>query len=261
MRIPKLALLLAMFLPFTAEAAMVEGFTDCEVKQAAAYWGVSPKKGAKRVKKALKTGDKSFWADFGNAKYTPADCRFADTGLTTQDAEVLAQYWGFGADVAGAKGFVEQKAAMGAMDMVWMALSDASYAGKKYDESYVDPDQDALTAFWSSTYHYCDARLLADFWGIDAYSGKITIGNKLKWGDAEELAYLQGQLAQGRTIAQQRGTSCQFYELNYTYDDAAMMAQLWRTDVSTAKTRMSDLVARGRDGEIRQQLGIARQGQ
>ena len=258
MRIPKLALLLALTLSFvaenTAQAAMVDGFTDCEVKQLATYWGVSPKKSAKRVKKAMKTGDKVFWGDYAQAKYTPASCTFDDTGLTYADAESLAQYWGLG-DPFAAKKFVEEKVATGGMDFVWAALSDASGGGKKFE----DPDAEPLAAFWASQFHYCDARMLADFWGTDAYNGKVSIGYKVMDGSPDQLAYLQGQLAQGRTLAQQRGAACQFIELNYTYDDAAMMAQLWRTGVDQAKTRMSDLVGHGRDGEIRQQLAIARQ--
>lgn len=258
MRIPKLALLLALSLSFaletTAEAAMVDGFTDCEVKQVAGYWGVSPKKGAKRIKKAMKTGDKMFWNDYAQAKYMPAACTFDDTGLTYADAELLAGYWGM-TDPYAAKQFVEEKAAAGSIDFVWAALSDASGGGKKFE----DPDAAPLAAFWASTFHYCDARMLAEFWGVDAYNGKVSIGYKLMDGSPDQLAYLQGELAQGRTAAQQRGAACQFVELNYTYDDAAMMAQLWRTGVEEAKTRMGDLVGRGRDGEIRQQLAIARQ--
>ena len=183
----------------------------------------------------------------------PANCTFDDIGLTYTDAELLATYWGL-PSASDAKKFVEEKAATGGVDFVWAALSDASSNGKKYD---VDPDQEPLAAFWASQFHYCDARILAEFWGTDAHNGKVSIGYKLLDGSPDQLAYLQGELARGRTMAQQRGATCQFVELNYTYDDAAMMAQLWRTGVDEAKTRMSDLVGRGRDGEIRQQLAIA----
>lgn len=246
-----LVVLLALSAWGTAQASSLDNYvTKCEVKQIAAEWKMSIGQAKKELKREIAKGDKSYYSALDSAAYMPANCRFSETGLLRSDAETLAGLWG--TDVPGAMRNIEQKFANGDGKLVRDAL-----AGKMPPTDW-KADADEAGRFFASNYHYCDARVLADLWGIDVYSGKKLIGRKLNWGDPATMSYLEGELARGRAQAAAAGHPCEFVELSYSYDDATTLASVWGVPVEQAKTRMADMVMKGRDGELRQQIAMRR---
>jgi hypothetical protein len=90
-----------------------------------------------------------------------------------------------------------------------------------------------IDAFFSSSYNYWDARVLADFWGQSVYDSKARIGRKILWGK-KDVAILEQFLVDARikhleSIANASTPSSYTYygESGYTYDDAEVLAKFW----------------------------------
>lgn len=110
-----------------------------------------------------------------------------------------------------------------------------------------------IRTFWESSYRFCDARLLAMYWGEDVYSAKATIGRKVGWGDWETI---ENNLAGARQMAQARGIGrCSFAESEFTYEDAALLADVWGLlDPIEAKSRIEVALFNGQGQQVRDLL-------
>jgi len=267
MRIPSLLLLLALF-PSIAEASALKGVTVCDLTRLSAMYGESPA----QVKKMLRMDARKsamiptergsmneiVYEEVLSARKIGGDCTFAQTSYSYADAQRLATAWGV--DPATAQSFVEQKIGAAQEDEVASLLGNPVYDTYDYGQDYKaydeeakvpDPDSMALDAFWASNlYTYCDARLVGEAWQTDVYSAKINIGTKLSTGDQAALGALEQTLAGARRNALMHGERCEFWETDYTADDAQQLARIWGISVDNAKSRASDMVLRGQNRAI-----------
>lgn len=102
-------------------------------------------------------------------------------------------------------------------------------------------------AFYNAGFNYCDATLLAAYWGGDSYSAKLTAGDKIKRKNKKGV---NNALAQGRTMA-----SCEFSSTGHTYEDAQKLAAYWgMSTVGEAKNKVELLYTRGNSKKVRNDL-------
>jgi len=120
--------------------------------------------------------------------------------------------------------------------------------------------------FYSSpNYTYCDAKLLAHFWGVDAWTAKLEAGWKLANGAEGVVDDLLGQ-ARGMTEAQQQqsplGGFCGLEDADnppYSWDDLGLLAQYWgMNNAEEAKLRVVDALFYGGNARVVEDLGAAR---
>lgn len=98
------------------------------------------------------------------------------------------------------------------------------------------PQQD-ISAFFESSFDYCDAKLLAGFWGEGISEAKGTISFKLGVG-GESL--VRDSLKMAREKALQTGApTCSIYEMGYAPADAEALAKYFNySSTSEAKAAM-----------------------
>lgn len=89
-------------------------------------------------------------------------------------------------------------------------------------------EEAAVNAFYAGQkYTYCDARVLANFWGTDVWDAKVGGGEMLL---KREGSRLQQKLRDAADIWSQEGKSCNFEDMDnpvYSYDDAVSLAAFW----------------------------------
>ena len=101
--------------------------------------------------------------------------------------------------------------------------------------------------FYNSGYNYCDATLLAAYWGLDSYAAKVTAGQKIKRKNKQGV---KEALANGRTMA-----SCEFSATGHTYEDAEKLASYWgMANVVEAKNKVALLYTRGNSKQVKNAL-------
>lgn len=98
-------------------------------------------------------------------------------------------------------------------------------------------NNDEIQRYADSDYTYCDAKVLAAFWGEDVWSAKARIGRKIGWGDDRFLAQMRSQA--GVQSMSNPATQCQFYETMYSYKDAENLSKAWKISVSEAKATLA----------------------
>ena len=94
-----------------------------------------------------------------------------------------------------------------------------------------------VSQFHGSSYTYCDATILASFWGNSVYETKARVGMKISNGD---YSAINSFLKDARPVASKKGVQCNFYENGYSYDDAELLAGFWKIGISEAKTMIDD---------------------
>lgn len=100
-----------------------------------------------------------------------------------------------------------------------------------------DTEEREMNRFLNSKYTYCDARVLAGFWGQGELETKARIGRKIGWGDFDVLT---AELKKARKIAERAPTDyCPHYENGYTYEDAEVLSLLWGERIMKTKVRMA----------------------
>lgn len=110
-------------------------------------------------------------------------------------------------------------------------------------------EQQSIDAFSASQYHYCDAKLMADFWGESIWQAKAGIGARILLGSGD---YIPGKLQASRD----NGNQCNWSETGFGYEDAENIASLWGlSSVEEAKSKMAWLATMGDTGDINQVLG------
>ena len=73
-----------------------------------------------------------------------------------------------------------------------------------------------MKAYSESNYSFCDANVLAQFWGVDTQDAKLRLGRKILWGDHQTIGEILGQ-AYSRFGCQQ----------GFNFEDAPRVAELW----------------------------------
>lgn len=165
-------------------------------------------------------------------------CDWRDVPHSYEDAVKLGDYWGVG--TSGAKAKVASFYTNGQAGAVTDAL-------RRFDSERANNDA-AITRFFASGFNYCDAKMVGAYLGGTAYQGKILIGNKIGSGLIENVPWYIDQ-------ARSNGSKCTWGEVNYDYDDAERLAQMWSKSVGATKTAIANLVTMGRSDVIDGSLG------
>ena len=121
-----------------------------------------------------------------------------------------------------------------------------------------DLDRELNAFFASGKYTYCDAKILANYWGQSVVEAKARIGRKIIWGKKDVL-YLEQYMVDARVRALQNPEElCYFLENEYTYDDAVVLAKFWgdRTPWD-AKLRIERNLILGNKRIVQETLGLA----
>jgi len=124
-----------------------------------------------------------------------------------------------------------------------VTLAASSPALAQYSE-----DQ-AINSYSQSQYHYCDAKLVADFWNVEIWQGKVGIGEKILWGLGSNIPDL---LAMSRN----EGNACAWGETGFGYEDAERLSSLWNLGgVGQGKDKIAAMATAGYTNELNRALG------
>lgn len=103
----------------------------------------------------------------------------------------------------------------------------------------------ALIEAWVNAYHdsafgYCDAELLAAFWGHEVADAKARVGMKLQAG-ATELEIEKWHLGPARERAMDQGrTRCDIFNEGYSYEDVKAVSYMMGITEADAKVLLSE---------------------
>ena len=115
--------------------------------------------------------------------------------------------------------------------------------------SLASPAQaDPSDAFFSSSYTYCDAKLIGALWGISIENAKSQIGQKIVNGIGDNVPTI---LAESRRA----GNRCDWVDTSYAYSDAEELAGVWGTDVDRAKAKIAAYLTNGQKFVVDRALG------
>ncbi len=181
-------------------------------------------------------------------------CRFHMLPLTYADAEALAAYWGI--SVSEAKTRAEDKVHYGNEQyLVETVVVQAREALPEGSEQYVEVDATAanLEAFAKSSYDACHANMLVGtYFGESVAEVKDLIGYKAANGWTGPV---DSMLDKARAQHRASGTKpCAFHQTPFTYDDAVLLAQVWKSDVAEAKARVESKYAAGSETVVKDAL-------
>ncbi|MCB9760349.1 MAG: hypothetical protein H6739_10975 [Alphaproteobacteria bacterium] len=229
-------------------------FGFCDARMLADLWQHSVEDAQARVGMKLKAGVEDWQIDkwfidparekaIANGLY----CDPFDEGYKLSDVEALAQAWGIG--VSDAKLVLSEKLVYGGRELAdyavqdaWMSTDGAYYDGE-YDEGMEDEGYLA-EAFWQSALTYCDARLLAEWWGVDPWDAKVALGQKVTNGfSLDEIE--RDVMGPAREHARKRGEVCAIWEGDVSYEDADALACFWGTTLEDAKVRIGQKLTNG----------------
>lgn len=104
-------------------------------------------------------------------------------------------------------------------------------------------DEADIAAFGSSTYTYCDAKVLSHLWKKSIWDSKLLAGRKLRGGDGGVLRSAVGDAR--RATANLPAKRCSWDEAGFSYEDATKLAKLWNKSVIEAKAMMDQKIANG----------------
>jgi hypothetical protein len=110
-------------------------------------------------------------------------------------------------------------------------------------------EDDAMRAFFSSGYTYCDAKLVGALWGMDPGQGKAEIGYKVIGGFPANLRRVFGE-------SRANGNSCEWGDTGLSYSDAERLAAVWGLSTWDAKLKAADHYTHGRDYIVGNALGV-----
>jgi len=258
------------------EAFESASYTYCDAKLLANYWGKEImdskiRAGGKllqgqrqALEKTLKQARKG--AKQQQQKTKQPVCQY-DTvgGYTYDDAVLLAQDWGK-PSAWEAKLKIEQLLLDGQNASIQTALQRAKQASNKPTPPGKPAEDATINAYFNSGYTYCDAKLLATYWGMsEVLKSKVRIGEKLL---QKKPTLVVKALTQARSQAkkQQQKTkqpACQYNtDGGYTYDDAALLAQYWgKPSAWEAKLKIEQLLLNGQNTSIQNALQQAKEAQ
>jgi hypothetical protein len=110
--------------------------------------------------------------------------------------------------------------------------------------------KDFSAVFLNKGYNYCDAKLLAGFWGVSVDQAKSTGGEKIANGLSKNLKNMLGQ-------ARQQGR-CDWSDTGYSYEDAEALARYWGRSVDDAKAKVANFYTAGDAKKVDRALKKAR---
>lgn len=120
------------------------------------------------------------------------------------------------------------------LTMATFALTQQSQAGD-------------VELFFNSGYNTCDAKVLAAFWNVDQVQAKATAGSKIRVNGKKTGKKLISQnLASGRSGP----NPCNFQDSGLNGDDLASLSKFWGMSDMDAKSKVSDLLFKGRRGDV-----------
>lgn len=93
-----------------------------------------------------------------------------------------------------------------------------------------------LARYFHSSYSYCDAKVLAAFWGQDMRETKARIGRKIGWADFDVL---DSELRHARDAVESPARICPVQENGYSYEDMEALSSLWGERIKDTKVRAS----------------------
>ncbi len=150
------------------------------------------------------------------------------------DAALLAKLWNI--PVVEAKQAIGHKIIHGIEDLLPAEVApDPKFPDPKSDDKLSADDSKWLDTFFASPYNYYDAELLAQLWNLGTVEeAKILIGAKILNGNEN---ILPDKVRAGSKASPDEGTKMldKFFGSTYTYEDAALLAQLWNIDLVEAK--------------------------
>jgi hypothetical protein len=107
----------------------------------------------------------------------------------------------------------------------------------------------AMATYASSGYQYCDAKLIADLWGISVEQAKVQIGLKIQNGIGRNIPSVL-------RLSRQQGNTCEWEDTGYSYEDAQQLADLWGLDEPyNAKLKVARYVTNGQRYIVDRALG------
>lgn len=117
----------------------------------------------------------------------------------------------------------------------------------------IEPAQANSNAFFNAGFNYCDAKLIASYWGMGIGQAKASAGQKILAGNT-------GNVKAVMQASRNQGNRCGFEDTGLTYDDAATLAAFWGwNDVGQMKSKIASYYTDGQDGVITNALRQARQ--
>ena len=120
----------------------------------------------------------------------------------------------------------------------------------------VNSQENALSKFYDNGYNYCDAKVLAAFWGeASPTDAKLRLGDKmLRWGPDEAQSFVPTARVQAQRRAEEAGLPCTYEDGDYTWDDVLLLASYWgRTDLDT-KYKMASYLVDGLNEDLQSDL-------
>jgi hypothetical protein len=246
-----------------------DGYTYDDAALLAKHWGKAEPWDAKLkmnrllmdgknadIQKALQSAKQQNQAQQANTEqpqWEPQWEKYSASKYTFEDAERLARYWGK-STAWDAKLKIGSLLLSGNNAAIKKALQSAKQ--QPAPEQPTDGNT-ARDAFWEGKYTYCDAKLLAAYWGQSVYDAKARAGEKLL---RDERSVVEEFLSSARNQAPENGTTCTFYDEGYSYDDAALLAKHWgKAEPWDAKLKMNRLLMNGKNADIQKALQSAKQ--
>jgi hypothetical protein len=113
-----------------------------------------------------------------------------------------------------------------------------------------EASQKDVTAFFKNGYTFCDAKLLANFWGIDIGQAKEAGGAKIR---AKNEKLLKSVLKEAR-----KKSACNFEDTQVSFEDAETLATFWGIDVVQSKDKIAALYTAGKSKDVAKALKAAK---
>ncbi|WP_291994396.1 hypothetical protein [Candidatus Accumulibacter sp. ACC003] len=109
-----------------------------------------------------------------------------------------------------------------------------------------------IEVFAASQYTYCDAKMLSGMWKESVWESKSMIGRKIGWGDQQTLnSALRKARGEARTHPKR---SCDFWEAGLNYQDAEVLAGVWKLSIDESKAFVQEKILAGDELLVRQIL-------
>lgn len=225
----------------------------CDAKVVAHLWKTSVSESKVQIGRKLRNGGASSVASAvesarrATASLPAKRCSWTEAGFAYEDAEKLGRLWS--KSTLEAKALMDRKIASLGDGALRKLLAEAGNGG---GNAASEADS---RAFFSSTYTYCDAKVLAAFWGTGVTESKERIGRKLRKKNRDTV---ERSLARGRTAVVDEPTKrCTFDETGFTYADAEKLGRYWKKSTEDAKTLVERKVTMGGEKVVKDILAAA----
>jgi hypothetical protein len=112
---------------------------------------------------------------------------------------------------------------------------------------------DPMTEFFNAGYNFCDAKLIAAYWGVGFDQAKADAGQKIIDRGKEGKKAVNQIIKEGRKIA-----ACEWVDTQHSYEEAELLATYWgMSDPSEAKAKVARLYTEGNAKQVRKALKAA----